>query len=137
MDNTLELISLLPVRLAFEGWASTQILPQSYITDDEDFLLVWEQSYSFEANSWLNQHNDTSHSCTCCLTSGYYSGWIGRVLGVPVVAAEISCRARGDSVCRFIMSAPSSLEIYLKAYSQKNPQKITEVRNYRSTAQSC
>ena len=44
----------------------------------------------------------------CVMNAGYSSGWCEASFGVPLVAVEILCRAKGDERCRFIMAPPDA-----------------------------
>jgi serine/threonine protein kinase/predicted hydrocarbon binding protein len=147
IDGAIELLSMVSVRLAFEGWALAEILPQSNLTNSADVFLLWDHHYSFEANVWHKYYrgdeNDVVSSAlnatgtiatsfpVCCMTCGYYSGWCERALGFPVLAAEIMCKAKGDPVCRFVLSSPQNIENYLKNYLQRNPHNLTPAEMQR------
>src|SRR6185437_4712227 len=36
--------------------------------------------------------------------------------GVPLVAAEVLCRARGDDTCRFLMATPARIEAHVDRF---------------------
>ena len=38
----------------------------------------------------------------CFVSSGYTSGWLSGIFDADLLAVEIDCSARGDSVCRFV-----------------------------------
>ncbi|HRN44574.1 MAG TPA: hypothetical protein PLH20_07300, partial [Flavobacterium sp.] len=41
---------------AFSGWAYVEISPESRLSPDENFFLLYHHPYSFEADSWLRDH---------------------------------------------------------------------------------
>ncbi|RYE87607.1 MAG: hypothetical protein EOO75_14255, partial [Myxococcales bacterium] len=101
----LEKLSGGPVLFAYTGWAQVDIKPESQASPDEDFCLVYEHPYSFEAASFLRAGR-TSEGPVCIMNSGYSSGWCEESFGLPLTAVEVACKARGDSACRFIMAPP-------------------------------
>jgi two-component sensor histidine kinase len=48
------------------------------------------------------------------MNAGYSSGWCEASFGISLTSVEISCRARGDKTCTFIMAPPHKIEEYLK-----------------------
>jgi hypothetical protein len=55
------------------------------------------------------------------MNAGYSSGWCEESFDVPLVSAEIMCRAKGDEHCRFIMAHPAHIEGFIQAYFQAQP----------------
>ncbi|MGZ3866949.1 MAG: histidine kinase dimerization/phosphoacceptor domain -containing protein [Bacteroidia bacterium] len=111
-----------PVHFAYTGWASVDILPESNPSPDDNFFLKYHHPYSFEAASWV-QAKKKSNSPVCIMNSGYSSGWCEASFGISLTAVEISCRARGDKHCTFIMAPPHKIDSYL----QKLPVKKNKV----------
>lgn len=102
-----------PVHFAYTGWAYVDILPESHPSPDDDFYLKYHHPYSFEADSWI-QVGIKSEYPVCIMNSGYSSGWCEESFGIPLTAVEISCRAKGDDKCTFIMAPPHKIEEYIK-----------------------
>ena len=50
------------------------------------------------------------------MNAGYSSGWCEESFGMPLVAVEVECQARGDAHCRFVMAPPSRIEEHIAAY---------------------
>ena len=48
------------------------------------------------------------------MNAGYSSGWCEESFGLPLTAVEITCRAKGDEKCTFIMAPPHRIEEHLK-----------------------
>lgn len=101
-----------PVHFAYAGWAFVDILPESSPTPDENFFLKYHHPYSFEADSWVRARK-RSKTPVCIMNSGYSSGWCEASFGIQLTAVEISCRAKGDKNCTFIMAPPHMIEKYL------------------------
>jgi son of sevenless-like protein len=95
-----------PVHFAFVGWAFVDIFPESAPTTDESYYLIYDHPYSFEADSYLREGIATDRP-VCHMNAGYSSGWCQVAFGVDLAAKEISCRARGDERCLFVMGHPS------------------------------
>ncbi len=98
-----------PVHFSHTGWAFVDILPESRAVPGEDYFLIFDHPYSFEAEAWLDRGTAVDFP-TCIMSSGYSSGWCQESFGQPLVAAEILCRAQGDDVCRFVMAPPGRIE---------------------------
>jgi signal transduction histidine kinase/CheY-like chemotaxis protein len=104
-----------PVLFAHAGWASVDIHPSSRPTADNDFYLLFEHPYSFEAEAWLRagKHRDFA---ACIMNAGYSSGWCEASFGIELVSTEVLCRARGDACCRFVMAHPDRIEARVHGY---------------------
>lgn len=100
-----------PVHFAYSGWASVDILEGNPLPGDS-FYLKYHHPYSFEAWSWIKrgQRSDTP---VCVMNAGYSSGWVEESYGIPLTAVEVSCQARGDAHCTFIMAPPHRIHEYL------------------------
>ncbi len=107
-----------PVHFAYTGWAFVDILPESHPTPDQDFLLVYRHPYSFEADSWKRSGKHTA-SPVCIMNSGYSSGWCEESFGIELTAVEVSCTARGDAHCTFIMSPPERIQEHLEHFNRE------------------
>lgn len=97
-----------PVHFAHVGWAFVDIFPESNPTTDEDYYLVYDHPFSFEAHSYLEE-GIVAGRPVCFMNAGYSSGWCEVAFGVELVAKEISCRARGDAKCIFVMAHASRI----------------------------
>ena len=122
-------ISAGPVHFAHAGWAFVDIAEESSPTPDDDYYLLYDHPYSFESDSWLGvgRHSD---SPVCVMNSGYSSGWCEHSFGMPLVAVEILCRAKGDAACRFIMAPPARVEEHIQRYIQAHPELAPNIARY-------
>ncbi|MFA6002533.1 MAG: PAS domain S-box protein [Elusimicrobiota bacterium] len=109
-----------PIHFAHSGWAFVDISPESRPTPDKDFFLLYDHPYSFESDSWLKAAR-RSESPACIMNSGYSAGWCEASFGVPLVAAEIMCKAHGDEACRFIMAHPDHIAEHLQRHAAAHP----------------
>lgn len=101
-------VALGPVHFAFVGWASVEMLPESQVQSDEDCLLLYRHGSSFEADAYLNSGRAVEET-VCCMNAGYSAGWVQAAVGVEMDATEVTCRARGDQHCSFVMAHPGKL----------------------------
>ena len=53
------------------------------------------------------------------MNAGYSSGWCEQSYGIELTSVEISCRAKGDKHCTFIMAPPHKIAEYLTKEEQK------------------
>lgn len=114
--NLLDPISKLaagPVHFAYSGWAFVDILKESNPSADENFFLKYNHPYSFEADSWIKS-GKKSKEAVCSMNAAYSSGWCSESFGIPLTAVEITCRAKGDENCTFIMAHPNKIENFLE-----------------------
>jgi CheY-like chemotaxis protein/HPt (histidine-containing phosphotransfer) domain-containing protein len=118
-----------PVHFAYSGWAYVDILAESNPTPDENFYLIYHHPYSFEADSWI-RGGKKSNTAVCIMNAGYSSGWCEESFGIPLTAVEVSCTARGDKHCTFIMSPPEKIQAYVNDYFNHNKNKIGAQPNY-------
>lgn len=115
VTDPIEKLSAGPIHFAHTGWAFVKILEDSNPTPDEQYYLLYEHPFSFEADVWMKEGKVTDFP-VCIMNCGYSSGWCEESFGIPLVAVELECRARGDEHCRFIMAPPSKIESYVKKY---------------------
>jgi len=97
-----------PIHFAYTGWSLVEIHDTSRPVPDENFCLVYEHRYSFEAASFL-MAGRVSEGPVCIMGAGYSSGWCEASFGVPLTAVEVKCKARGDEACIFVMAPPTRL----------------------------
>ncbi len=109
-----------PIHFAHSGWAFVDISPESNPTADENYLLIYDHPYSFEADAWTNEGKH-SLSPVCVMNAGYSAGWCEASFGIPLVTAEILCRASGDETCRFIMAPPHKIAERVAQYAERRP----------------
>lgn len=119
-----------PVHFAHAGWAFVDILPESSPSPDSEFYLVYDHPYSFESDSWLAAAKPSKWP-VCMMNAGYSSGWCEDAFGLPLVAAEILCRAKGDGTCRFVMAPPERIGARIAEYAAAHPELAARIVNYR------
>jgi hypothetical protein len=56
------------------------------------------------------------------MNAGYSSGWCEESFGVPLVAQEILCRAKGVNYCRFIMAHPDMISKFVEEYKRTHSE---------------
>ena len=108
-------LALGPVHFAHVGWASVDIFPESTPQPNEDYFLCYDHPYSFEAASYLDNNLQTEHP-VCFMNAGYSAGWCQVSYGVELKAEELTCRARGDDKCIFVMAHPKNFDRLVREY---------------------
>jgi two-component system cell cycle sensor histidine kinase/response regulator CckA len=121
LEDPVAKLSAGPIHFAHTGWAFVDILPESRPSADQDYYLVYEHPYSFESEAWIAAGR-RCESPVCIMNAGYSSGWCEASFGMPLVATELLCRAKGDACCRFIMAPPARMESHLGAYKAARPE---------------
>lgn len=129
LKDPIEKLSAGPVHFAFTGWASVDILPESNPSPDENFYLLYDHPFSFESHAWI-QANKRSDFPVCVMNAGYSSGWCEESFGIPLMATEITCKARRDKACRFIMAHPEKIEQYVQDYMEAHPDLAQQAAQY-------
>ena len=104
-----------PIHFAHAGWAFVDIAPSSRPAPGRDYYMVYDHPYSFEADAWLHA-GKTRDFAACIMNAGYSSGWCEESFDLELVATEITCRAKGDPQCRFIMAPPECIEQRVQEY---------------------
>ena len=129
LEDPIAKLSAGPIHFAHAGWAFVDISADSRPSPDENFYLLYDHPYSFECDSWLSEGKRTDFP-VCVMNAGYSSGWCEASFGVPLVSAEIFCRAKGDEHCRFIMAHPAHIEAHIQAYFKSQPNHAHHTRRY-------
>ncbi|MDF1683717.1 MAG: diguanylate cyclase [Legionellaceae bacterium] len=112
-----------PAHFAYVGWASVEISPESHL-DPHDFFLMYKHPFSFESDAWIRAGKKTK-TPVCIMNAGYSSGWCEESFQIPLITIEISCKARGDDCCKFIMAPPDKIDAYLEKYGPNNQKAST------------
>lgn len=118
LKDPISKLSAGPIHFAYTGWAFVDILPESKPSPDDNFYLKYHHPYSFEADSWIKSKEKTDFP-VCSMNAGYSSGWCEQSFGIELTSVEISCRAKGDKHCTFIMAPPHKIGKYLTKEEQK------------------
>ena len=129
LNDPIEKLSAGPIHFSYSGWAFVDIFAESRPAPDESFYLIYDHPFSFESDAWLKS-GKKSDLPVCVMNAGYSSGWCEESFGVPLVASEIMCRAKGDEACRFIMAHPSKIEGYIENYLKKKPKLAKKITKY-------
>lgn len=124
LNDPISKLSAGPVHFAYSGWAFVDILPESKPSPDENYFIKYHHPYSFEADSWLKA-NKKSAFPVCIMNAGYSSGWCEQSFGIPLTSVEISCRAKGDQCCTFIMAPPHKIHEYLTEEQKKEASPVS------------
>ena len=117
LDDPIARLSAGPIHFAHTGWACVEIMPESNPSTDENYYMIYDHPYSFEADAWLSDKR-TSNTPVCMMNAGYASGWNEASFGLSLVTVEILCRAAGDHTCRFIMAPPESIAQRVEQYAK-------------------
>ena len=129
LDDPIAKLSAGPIQFAHSGFAFVDISAESRPSPDENFYLLYDHPYSFESDSWIAAGKRTDFP-VCVMNAGYASGWCEHSFGVPLVATEILCRAKGDDHCRFIMAHPSRIEGFIADYLRDQPALAGRITRY-------
>ncbi|MCC7385532.1 MAG: response regulator [Deltaproteobacteria bacterium] len=120
LQDPLGRLSAGPIHFAHTGWAFVEILPESAPVPGPEYCLIYDHPYSFESEAWL-QSGLSRHHPSCIMNAGYSSGWCEESFGLALVSAEVLCRAKGDTCCRFVMAPPEHVERRVRDYIAASP----------------
>ena len=112
LKSAIEKLSAGPIHFAYTGWANVEIFSDSRPVADDDFVLKFQHHNSFEAQSWLKA-GKKSEIPVCTMNCGYSAGWCEESFGIPLTTVEVTCEAKGDNECSFIMAPPHKIEDYV------------------------
>jgi signal transduction histidine kinase/CheY-like chemotaxis protein/predicted hydrocarbon binding protein len=129
LKDPIEKLSAGPVHFAYSGWAFVDILPESHPTPDDDCFLLYNHPFSFEADSWIKS-GKRSDTAVCVMNAGYSSGWCEQSFGIPLTAVEVTCKAKGDEKCTFIMSPPHKIQQHIEKYTRESAQFLNKKISY-------
>ncbi len=129
LDDPIARLSAGPILFSHSGWAFVDILPESDPQLTADYVLVYNHPYSFESDAWQRAGTETDFP-VCIMNAGYSSGWCEESFGMPLVASEVLCRARGDEACRFVMAPPEMIDRRVEQYLSTKPELAARARGY-------
>lgn len=124
LDDPISKLSAGPVHFAYTGWANVELFPECNPSPDENYYLKYIHHNSFEAQAWINAKRKSTIP-VCTMNAGYSSGWCSESFGIPLTAVEISCQAKGDKNCVFVMAPTNRIEEYV------SKEAIGEESDYR------
>ena len=130
LEDPIERLSAGPIHFSHTGWAYVDILPESNPSPDEDYFLLYDHPFSFESDAWLQAGKQTEFP-VCVMNAGYSSGWCEESFGITLVASELTCKAKGDESCRFVMAHPLRIESCIHNYLKQAPEIASKATSYQ------
>jgi signal transduction histidine kinase/CheY-like chemotaxis protein len=118
--DPIDRLSAGPVHFAHAGWAKVEISAESQPEAGDDYYMLFDHTYSFEADAWVRAGQRRAHPA-CIMNAGYSSGWCAESFGIELVTVEVLCRACGDEACRFIMAPPLRIEAQVERFHRRRP----------------
>ncbi len=112
LAEPIEKLSAGPIHFAFTGWANVEIFEDSRPTPDDNYFLSFQHHNSFEAQSWIKA-GKKSNIPVCTMNCGYSAGWCEESFSLALTTVEITCEAKGDDACTFIMAPSDKIEQYV------------------------
>lgn len=126
LKDPLEKLAAGPVHFAYTGWANVEILEESNPAADENYFLKFIHHNSFEAQSWIKA-GKKSDIPVCTMNCGYSAGWCEESFGMSLTTVEVTCEARGDDSCMFIMAPTSKIEEHVEEYADLSSSQNFEI----------
>lgn len=118
VDDPTMRMALGPVHFAHVGWANVDLFDDGSPQPNEDFFMAYDHPYSFEAASYIENGIASQHP-VCHMNAGYSCGWCQASFGIDLKAEELTCRAKGDAQCIFVMAHPSNFDRLSKEFRVK------------------
>ena len=63
-----------------------------------------------ESPDWAESLPDSESQPACAFTTGLLSSFLTDMAGGPVAVLEVSCRSRGDELCRFAFGSEATIQ---------------------------
>jgi signal transduction histidine kinase/predicted hydrocarbon binding protein len=114
-----------PIHFAYTGWSQVLIREGSRLVHGEEFCLLYEHPYSFEADSY-RRADRRSKGPACIMNAGYSSGWCEACFGVELTALEVTCKACGDESCQFVMGPPERVAELARTHYGVVPESLAK-----------
>ena len=118
VTEPIERMSAGPVLFAYSGWAFVELYPSSRPRPDESFFLQYQHPNTFESEIYERKGMTTDRP-VCFFSAGYSAGWCSEAFSVPLHAREMTCTAKGDERCEFIMAPSRKLDAYASQYYRR------------------
>ena len=64
------------------------------------------------------------------MNSGYSSGWCEESFGFPLTSVEVTCKAKGDEHCTFIMSPPHKIQEHVNRFTSDSKYAVNKKITY-------
>lgn len=111
LKEPIDRLSSGPVHFAHAGWALVEILDDAAPAPDASFFLHYHHPNTFESEV-IRSKGRVSDGPGCFFSAGYSAGWCSEAFGLELHGRELSCVARGDAVCEFIMAPAERLDAH-------------------------
>ena len=108
LTHPMEKLGVGPVYFSYSGWAFVELFEPSQPRPDDQYMLFYRHPHSFEAEPYLAAGIKAGRP-VCQMNAGYSAGWCEESFGIPLEARELTCEAKGDKDCLFVMTHPSRL----------------------------
>lgn len=108
VSHPMEKLGIGPVYFSFSGWAFVELFEPSQPRPDDQYMLFYRHPHSFEAEPYLAEGIKADRP-VCQMNAGYSAGWCEESFGIPLEARELTCEAKGDKACLFVMTHPARL----------------------------
>ena len=117
-STPMEKLSTGPVLFAYAGWAFVEIYPSSHPSMDDSYFLHYQHPNTFEVEVYKKKGIKPDRP-VCFFSAGYSAGWCSEAFSIPVHAREMTCTARGDERCEFIMAPSKKLDDHARQHYEK------------------
>lgn len=103
LNDPMEKFGFGPTYFSFSGWAYVNLLYPTNPVPDENFLLLFANQQSFEAEGFRSE-GEKPQKAICHITAGYLTGWCEESFDIPLETRELFCSAKGEGLDLFLMT---------------------------------
>ena len=103
LTDPMEKFGFGPTYFSFSGWAFINLLHPSKPVPNDNFLLVFSNQHSFEAEGYMSE-DARSDKPICHINAGYLTGWCEASFEIPLETRELFCSAKGEGFDLFLMT---------------------------------
>ncbi len=127
LEDPLDRLLMGPLVFVLIGWFPYADFLKANLTQDEEWLLLWE-TRSRLAERFLSMFGKAD-TAVCFTLAGVGAGWCSEAFGLPLIAREVLCVAKGDSSCRFLVAHKSKfLEVCKESWVKAATEEFKAVR---------
>lgn len=113
VDDPLFRLASGPVHFAHAGWAFVVIHDDSNPAPNDEFFLHYDHPNTFEAEVVVKEGRNPG-APVCLFSAGYSAGWCTAAYGIELHGREVSCCAKGDAACQFVMAPSSAIAAHVE-----------------------
>jgi len=111
LSNPIDRANAMSVCMQNFGWSDISVseLSVDILKKRDELVIKCSCTSSFEASAWIKKKKKTNYPM-CFMHCGFIAGWLQKCFDIKLACIEITCRAKGDKSCQFIVATPDKIE---------------------------